>query len=73
MAGALITTIYGAVLANLVFIPLSNKLKTRSKEEMLLRELQLEGVLAIAKGDNPRIMQEKLSSFQPPAERKSGG
>lgn len=73
MAVALITTFYGAVLANLVFIPLSNKLKTRSKEEMLLRELQLEGVLAIAKGDNPRIMQEKLSSFQPPAERKSGG
>ena len=72
MAVALITTFYGAVMANLIFIPLSNKLKTRSKEEMLLRELQLEGVLAIAKGDNPRIMQEKLSSFQPPAERKTG-
>ncbi len=70
MAVALITTFYGAIMANLVFIPLSNKLKTRSKEEMLLRELQLEGVLGIAKGDNPRIMHEKLSSFQPPAERR---
>ncbi len=72
MALALITTFYGVVLANLIFLPLSNKLKTRSKEEMLLRELQLEGILAIAKGDNPRIMQEKLTSFQPPADRRAG-
>ena len=72
MALALITTFYGVVLANLLFLPLSNKLKTRSREEMLLRELQLEGILAIAKGDNPRIMQEKLNSFQPPADRRGG-
>ena len=71
MALALITTFYGVVLANLIFLPLANKLKTRSKEEILLRELQLEGILGIAKGDNPRIMQEKLTSFQAPTDRRS--
>ncbi|MFV0348757.1 MAG: motility protein A [Halodesulfovibrio sp.] len=72
MAVALITTFYGAVLANLVFNPMAGKLKTRSKEEILIKEMQMEGILAISKGENPRIIQEKLSSFQPPKERKSG-
>jgi chemotaxis protein MotA len=66
MAVALITTFYGAVLANLVFNPLSGKLKTRSKEEVLLRELALEGILAISKGENPRIIEEKLNGYLPP-------
>jgi len=71
MAVALITTFYGAVLANLVFIPLSGKLKHRSKEEVLLMEMVMEGILAISKGENPRIIQEKLSSFVPPRQRKA--
>lgn len=66
MAVALITTFYGAVLANLVFNPLSGKLKTRSKEEVLLRELALEGILSISRGENPRIIEEKLNGFLPP-------
>lgn len=71
MAIALITTFYGAVLANLVFIPLANKLKTRSSEEVQLMEMQLEGLLAIAKGENPRIIEEKLNAFQPQSKRKA--
>ncbi len=70
MAVALITTFYGAVLANLVFLPMVGKLKARSKEEILIMEMQMEGVLGIARGENPRIIQEKLSSFQPPKMRK---
>lgn len=72
MAVALITTFYGAILANLVFNPMAGKLKSRSKDEILIKEMQMEGILAISKGENPRIIQEKLSSFQPPKERKSG-
>lgn len=71
MAVALITTFYGAILANLLFIPLASKLKTRSAEEVHLREMQLEGILAIAKGENPRLIQEKLSSYQPPKLRRA--
>ena len=70
MAVALITTFYGAILANLVFIPLAGKLRTRSKEEILLREMILEGVLSISKGENPRIIEEKLNSYLPPKARK---
>jgi chemotaxis protein MotA len=69
MAVALLTTLYGAILANLVFNPMSGKLKTRSKEEVLIREMILEGILAISKGENPRIIEEKLNSFLPPKDR----
>lgn len=71
MAVALITTFYGALMANLVFLPISGKLKERSKEEILLMEMVMEGILAISKGENPRIIEEKLSSFLPPKDRKA--
>ncbi len=70
MAVALITTFYGAVLANLVFLPMAGKLKHRSKEEVNIMEMQLEGIVAIARGENPRIILEKLSSYLPPQQRK---
>ncbi len=54
MAVALLTTLYGAILANLVFTPMSGKLKTRSKEEVLLREMVMEHYL-ISKGENPKL------------------
>ncbi len=72
MAVALITTFYGAVLANLVFLPMVGKLKHRSKEEITIMEMQMEGILGISKGENPRIIMEKLTSFQAPKERKEG-
>jgi chemotaxis protein MotA len=70
MAVALITTFYGALLANLVFNPMAGKLKTRSKEEILAREIMLEGILAISRGENPRIIEEKLNSYLPPKQRR---
>ncbi|MBU1002540.1 MAG: MotA/TolQ/ExbB proton channel family protein [Proteobacteria bacterium] len=70
MAVALITTFYGAVLANLVFNPMAGKLKARSKEEVLLKEMVMQGILSISKGENPRIIEEKLSSFLAPRDRK---
>jgi len=63
MAVALITTLYGALIANLFFIPLSQKLKVRSEEEILMKEVMIEGILSIQAGENPRIVEEKLSSF----------
>jgi chemotaxis protein MotA len=71
MAVALITTFYGALLANLVFIPMAGKLKLRSKQEVQIREMILEGILAISKGENPRIIEEKLNSYLAPHERKT--
>lgn len=70
MAVALITTFYGALLANLLFLPIAGKLKTRSKEEMLVKELVLEGIVSIASGENPRIMEQKLQAFLAPRLRE---
>ena len=66
MAVALITTFYGAILANLVFLPMAGKLKLRSKQEVLIRAMVMEGILAISKGENPRIIEEKLTSYIAP-------
>lgn len=66
MSVALVTTFYGSVLANLIFLPIANKLKGRSKEEILIKELMIEGLLSIQAGENPRIIEEKLKSFIPP-------
>lgn len=70
MAIALTTTFYGAILAYLIFIPLTNKLRNRSTEEVQLMEMQLEGILSIARGENPRLIQEKLNAYLPMKQRK---
>ncbi len=69
MATALITTFYGAVLANAFFIPLQGKLETRSKEEMVIKTMIIDGIMAIQSGDSPRIVEEKLKSFLAPKVR----
>jgi chemotaxis protein MotA len=71
MAVALITTFYGAMLANLLFNPLAAKLRGRSDDEVEVRELMLQGILAIAAGDNPRVVEQRLHAFLRPAKRKS--
>jgi chemotaxis protein MotA len=71
MAIALITTFYGALLANLVFLPMAGKLKKRSADETLLMEVMIEGIVSIASGDNPRIMEQKLHAFLLPKLRVS--
>lgn len=70
MATALVTTLYGAVSANLFFLPVAGKLGNRSKEEALQKELVLEGILSIQSGDNPRFVKEKLLTFLSPTARK---
>ena len=71
MAVALITTLYGSIMANLVFIPLSGKLKAKDEAESLVKEMQIEGVLSIQAGDNPRILAMKLLSYLEPGSRKA--
>ncbi len=71
MAVALLTTFYGSMMANLLFLPMAGKLRKRSQEEVMIKEVVLNGILSIAKGDNPRILEQKLHSFVPPNQRKS--
>ena len=70
MAVALLTTFYGVILANLIFLPAAGKLKTRSAAEMTVKQLIINGILSVQSGDNPRILEEKLHSFISPGERK---
>ena len=70
MAIALLTTFYGAVLANLVFIPLAGKLGVYSKAEILSMEMMMEGVCAISRGENPMVVREKMQSFVSPSKRE---
>lgn len=71
MAIALLTTLYGALVANLIALPLADKLGRRSKEELLLKTIVIKGVMAIQSGDNPRIVEQKLKTFLPGRLRKS--
>jgi chemotaxis protein MotA len=63
MSKALITTLYGSMLANMFATPMGKKLKIRSGEEILEKELLMEGLLSIQDGENPRIIRDKLNSF----------
>lgn len=65
MAVALLTTLYGAVVANLVALPMADKLALRSREELMLKMIVIKGVLSIQSGDNPRIVEQKLKTFLP--------
>jgi chemotaxis protein MotA len=70
MATALITTFYGALMANLIFLPIAGKLKTRTRSEILIKEVIIEGILSIQSGDNPRIVEQKLKAFISPKLRE---
>jgi chemotaxis protein MotA len=70
MATALITTFYGAVLANMIFIPMAGKLGIRSAEEILSKRMIMEGIMSIQSGDNPRIVEQKLNTFIAPKLRQ---
>jgi chemotaxis protein MotA len=69
MAVALLTTFYGTLLANLLFLPVAGKLKTRSRQEILIKQMVLEGVISIQSGDNHRIVEQKLKAFLAPKAR----
>lgn len=71
MAVALLTTLYGAMLANMVALPISDKLKLRANEEKLNRSLILEGILGIQDGQNPRVIEGVLRNYLPESKRGS--
>lgn len=71
MAVALITTFYGSFLANIVALPLAGKLERKSKDEVALRNLMIEGVLAIQAGDKPQLVEERLKTFLAPKARQA--
>lgn len=73
MSIALITTFYGSMLANLIFLPIAKKLQTRSDEELLCRKIIIDGILAIQAGENPTFLKETLTSFLPQYQRKIKG
>jgi len=69
MAVALLTTLYGAVLSNAMFLPFSEKLSYLNKQELMTMDIIVRGILGIQSGDNPRVIQQKLLSFVPPKQR----
>jgi len=69
MAVALITTLYGSMLANWICFPIAAKLKSKNEEELVIKEIMIEGLLSIQAGENPRVIEEKLKSFLTPAEK----
>jgi chemotaxis protein MotA len=71
MAVALITTLYGAMIANLIMIPVAGKLKTHDAMESKVKEMEIEGILSIHAGDNPLILAMKLLSYHNPTDRKA--
>ena len=73
MSTALITTFYGSVLANWICAPVASKLKSKNGEEMMVKEIEIEGLLSIQAGENPRVIEEKLKSFLAPKDRSALG
>ena len=73
MSVALLTTLYGVLMANLVLTPIAGKLALRSREEIRKKTIILEGVISIQSGMNPHIIEEKLNAFVPPVRRYVSG
>lgn len=69
IAAAFIATLYGVGSANVVFYPISNRLKVISREEQQIKAMIVEGVLAVQAGENPRIISDRLMTFVPPNQR----
>lgn len=70
MAVALLTTLYGSLIANLACIPIANKLEFRCKEERLAKQVVTEGIISIMQGANPKVLKDKLEAFVAPGMRK---
>ncbi len=70
-AVAFVATFFGIMFANLLWLPIGNKIKERNGEMLLMREIMIEGILAIQAGDNPRLLEEKLLAFLDPKERET--
>ncbi|MGM0651887.1 MAG: motility protein A [Bacillota bacterium] len=70
MAVALLTTLYGSLIANLILLPIANKLMIYSNEEIRMKEIVIEALLALQSGINPRLLQEQIKSYFSPQEKK---
>lgn len=70
MSVALITTFYGSLLANMIFIPIASNLAVQTDEEIYTGEMIIDGVLAIQRGSNPRVVEDKLLTYLSPVEKK---
>lgn len=73
MAVAILTTLYGAIIANCMALPMSDRLAKRSGEEVLAKTIIIKGILSIQSGDNPRVVEQKLRSYLPPSAREGEG
>lgn len=71
MAVALLTTLYGSLVANWLCNPVAAKLKVNHEQEMMIKDITVEGLLSIQAGENPRIIEEKLKSFLAPSQRET--
>ena len=71
MSVALLTTMYGSMLANWLCTPVANKMKANSGKEVMVKQIMIEGLLSIQAGENPRVIEEKLKSFVAPRDRES--
>ncbi len=69
MAVALLTTLYGAIISNVFFLPFAEKLGFTNKQELLAMEIVVRGIMAIQQGENPRVIEQKLNTFIPPRQR----
>jgi chemotaxis protein MotA len=63
IATAFVATVYGVGSANLLFLPISNKMEVRHRHGMIIKEMMLEGIVAVSTGENPRLIEEKLNAF----------
>jgi chemotaxis protein MotA len=73
IATAFIATLYGVVIANIVWLPMANKLKRKNHSEITARQASTQGVLVIQAGENPRVVREKLETFLSPKSRGQNG
>ena len=70
MAVALLTTLYGSLIANWIAIPVQKKMAQNDANEVMMKEVMIEGLLSIQAGENPRVIEEKLKSFLSPSQRE---
>jgi chemotaxis protein MotA len=73
MSTALITTLYGCVLAHMIFGPIASNLRTRDSEEVLCKQIIVEGIMSIQSGENPKFLREKLVTYLSQKQRDGGG
>ena len=73
MSTALVTTLYGCILAHMIFGPIANNLRIRDSEEVLCKQIIVEGIMSIQSGENPKALREKLLTYISQKDRDEGG